>query len=74
MRIPLPELFIMRLKGTIPNDRLPAYEYARSKTVAECLEGLKRISGLDLGSNPAVWEKWWEDEMHRQNIGPHDFR
>jgi hypothetical protein len=73
MRIPPQELFIMRLKGTVPNERLPTYEYARSKTVAECLEGLRRISGLDLGSDPVAWERWWEDEKRRLNVGHHDF-
>jgi hypothetical protein len=48
MRIPPEELFIMRLKGTLPSNRLPAYEWVRNKTIEECLEGLKKLSGSTL--------------------------
>ena len=65
MRIPPQELFIMRLKGTLPKERLPAYEWVRSKTIEECLEGLRKLSGLDLGQDPEAWERWWLEEKRR---------
>jgi hypothetical protein len=68
MRIPPQELFIMRLKGTLPNQRLPAYEWARSKTVEECREGLRKLSGLDLGSDVEAWERWWAEERQRLDV------
>jgi hypothetical protein len=73
MRIPAPELFIMRLKGTLPRDRLPAYEWARSKSFEECIEGLKKLSGLDLGPAPDAWERWWNEEKQKRGIDDSDF-
>jgi hypothetical protein len=70
MRIPPQELFIMRLKGTLPKYGLPAYDWARSKTVEECLEGLRKLSGLDLGSDSEAWERWWAEERQRLDIDP----
>lgn len=73
MRIPPQELFIMRLKGTLPKHRLPAYEWARSMTMEECVEGLRKLSGLDLGQDPEAWEQWWLEGKKRLNIGQEDF-
>lgn len=68
MRIFPAELLIKRLKGTLPAGK--QYEWARSKSVEECLDGLRRISGMDLGSNPEVWERWWAEEKQRRDIDP----
>jgi hypothetical protein len=68
MRVFPAELFIMRLKGTLPPGR--QYDWARSKTARECLEGLRKLSGLDLGTEPEAWERWWAEEKQRRDIDP----
>ena len=62
------ELLIRRLKGTLPGGRAGAW--AKSKTIGECLQDLRTLSGLDLGSDPEVWAAWWEAEKVRLDIDP----
>jgi len=68
MRVFPQELLILRLKGELPSGS--QYDWARSKTTEQCVEGLKKLSGLDFGADPAAWEKWWKDERHRLDIDP----
>jgi hypothetical protein len=68
MRIFPQVLFIMKLKGTLPPG--PQYDWVRNKTVEESLEGLRKLSGLDLGPDPEAWERWWLEEKERLAIDP----
>jgi hypothetical protein len=68
MRVLLAELFIMRLKGNVPPGK--QYDWIRTKTVEECLEGLRRISNQDLVTEPLLWDKWWQEEKKRRDIDP----
>jgi hypothetical protein len=68
MRLFPQELFIKRLKGTLPAGR--QYDWARGKSVDECVEGLRKLSGRDFGTDAVAWEKWWAEERERQDIDP----
>ena len=68
MRIFPAELLIMRLKGTLPAEG--QNEWARQKTADECVDGLKKVSGLDFGSDHDAWERWWIEEKKRRDIDP----
>ena len=70
MRIFPQELFIMRLNGTLPRARLPAYEWAREQSLEECVEGLRRLSGKDFGFDADAWEAWWKQERIDLEIDP----
>ncbi|VTS07774.1 unnamed protein product [Tuwongella immobilis] len=70
MRIFPDERYIMRLKGTLPKTRLPAYEWARSLSVEECIEGLRKLSGQDFGHDAEAWERWWAQEKQKLDIDP----
>jgi hypothetical protein len=58
----------MRLKGTLPTGS--QYDWARQKTTNECVDGLKKLSGLDFGSDYDAWERWWTEEKKRRDVDP----
>lgn len=68
MRIFPQELLIKRLKGTLPKGK--RYAWVNEKSVEECLETLKKLSGIDLGTDPKAWEEWWKVERKRLDIDP----
>jgi hypothetical protein len=70
MRIFPAALYIMRLKGTIPRKRGPAYDWARSLTAEECVSELRKLSGRDFGADAEAWERWWQNEKKRDDIDP----
>ena len=60
------ELYIKRLKGTVPKH--PKLDWLRTMSKEECLANLKKLSGLDFGDDPEAWEKWWEEERKRLDL------
>ena len=60
----------MRLKGTLPQSHLAAYDWVRKKTVEECVEDLRKLSGVDFGSNAEAWQRWWDEEKKKLAIDP----
>jgi hypothetical protein len=68
MRVFLEELFIKRLKGRLPRER--GYDWVRGKSVEECFDGLRRITGMDFGTDVDAWERWWVEEKVRLDIDP----
>jgi hypothetical protein len=68
MRVFPAELLLMRLNDALPTG--PQYEWARNKSPEECLDGLRKLSGLDLGTDLKAWERWWKEEKQRRDIDP----
>jgi hypothetical protein len=68
MRVFLPELFIKRLKGRLPRER--GHDWVRGKSTEECFDDLRRITGMDFGTDVDAWERWWVEERKRLDIDP----
>ena len=66
MRIFLPELFILKLKGKVP--RLSRLDWLREMTKEQCLEELRAVSENDFGEDIEAWESWWAEEKKRRDI------
>ena len=58
----------MRLKNTLPPGR--QYDWARNKSIEECLDALRTLAEQDLGTDPETWENWWHEERKRLEIDP----
>ena len=65
MRVFPQELFICRLKGELSQGR--QYDWARSKSIEEYVEGLRKLSGLDLGVDAVAGDKWWQAAHHTRS-------
>jgi hypothetical protein len=66
MRLYPEELMIMKLRGEVP--KLPQLKWLEEMTEDECIEELRKSSGLDFGQDVKAWVAWWAAEKIRQDI------